>query len=336
MEQFVYVSANTTVMTVNTSDLPTTQKVVVLQADPAPNFTLPTYETGGRVLYFKEVTGISNVSQFRVDASGVSAAPGGLVILPSTHQLTVSSLNCLAMQLSPADKYNLLTMYRGSKVFSTMEMPSLTSVAVSASGSNSSLFVDLTYESKAVVLPTIPSLTGIYNKSPYFVIKDIYGNANTKPLFISTSGGASIDGLGPSIAMRNPFGAVELLGDLSANRWHIVNSYAGNYPDATIGPLIESQHTVSSSIVNVGVSSLSKVVYLPPASTVKGATFLIRDVFGKCSPISSIYISTVGLDTMDITKKTAQLNTSLQSFRVIAHNSTNYSVLQNYSFGFQY
>jgi hypothetical protein len=332
MEQFIYLENNTTLMTVSDPLPPYTEKVLPLLYGPISNFS-----TNGRAFFLKEVSGIPNVSQFRVLTS-----EAGILIPPSTTTLTVSSLQCMTFFESPYVNFNLMNVYRGTSVFSTLEMAPPTSLAVPVSGKNSSLFVDLTYQSKALVLPSLDSLTLNHIQSPYFLIKDAYGNANTKPLFLSSTAGATIDGLGASIAIRDKFASIEIAGDLSANRWHILNYYSGNFPEATIGPLIESQYSVSSSIVNVNVSSVSalegtsKVLYLPPASTVLGMSYTIRDTTGSCSPISSIYISTTGLDKIDVSNTLVQLSTSLQSFRVMAHNSTNYAILQNYTFGFEY
>lgn len=345
MTEYIFLLSNASILTVN-SPTPPTQKKVTFQSDASSNFL-----TNGRFFYVKEETGIPLDSRFQIELQGdFSEVPG--IIVPSTIGLTVSSLNCISLFESPFSNYNFMNMYRGTSVFSTMEMPPPTSKAVSASGKNSSLFVDLTYQSKAVVLPPLDSVTGsaldafdanlVLRQSPYFFIKDVYGNAHTNPLFLSTTAGATIDGLGPSIAIRNKFANIEIAGDLSANRWHILNYYSGNFPDATPGPLIEAQYTISSAIINVNVSSFqdlpgrSKVLYLPAASTVRGMSYTIHDVAGNCSPISSIYISTTGLDKIDLTNTLVQLSTSLQSFRVMAHNSTNYAVLQNYTFGFEY
>ena len=337
---------NVTITTVDTSGLPTIQRQLFIQQ--GSNLTSPPfYSNFGQVFYMKEVTGISNLSQFQVNTFS------NQIFFPSTASLTVPSLHCLSIQESPVNTFNILNMYRGTSVFSTMEMPPPTSVSVAPSGGNSSLFVDLTYQSKTIVLPSIQSFESginsylISGKDPYFLIKDIYGKANENPLFISTSAGDIIDGIGPSIAIRDPFASLEIVGQYYAagsiaKRWHILNYYSGNFPDATPGPLIPAQYTISSSIANVNVSTMvdvpgtSKVLYLPPASTVKGASYMIRDIVVTCSEISSIFISTTGLDTIEINKNLAQLSTSLQSFRVIAHNSTNYAVLQNYTFGFDY
>ena len=335
MTTYVTLQPNTSLLTIN-SPTPPSQKAVVIAETTNSNVN---FSTNGQYFYIKETTGIPLVSAFQVDPTYYNASG---IIVPSTTTLTVSSLHCISLFESPSINYNFMNMYRGTNVFSTMEMPPPTATAVSASGKNSSLFVDLTYESKAIVLPSLTSITSVSCNSPYFLIKDAYGNSYTKSLFLSTTAGATIDGLGPSIAIRNNFANIEIAGDLSANRWHILNYYSGNFPDAVPGPLIESQYTISSAVVNVNISSVqglpgtSKVLYLPAASSVRGMSYTIRDTTGSCSPISSIYISTTGLDKIDLTNTLVQLSTSLQSFRVMAHNSTNYAVLQNYTFGFNY
>ena len=329
------VSPSTTVMTVTFPISTSLLKVVQIPTETYSYYP-PDYSKIGRVLYIK-----AENSDIPFDLSNSSCNQYVLIeapnIISGTAYFSNASLQSITLQQSPLNNWTRLYAYGGAAVFSTMEMPSPTSVAVNASGSDSALFVDLTYHSKALVLPPIHSLTNTPNSGPYFTVKDVYGKANTKPLFISTSGGATIDGLGPSIAIRNPFASLELVGDLPSNRWHILNYYSGNFPDATPGPQITSEYTISSAIVNVNVSSIasqpgtSKVLYLPPASTVNGQSFMIRDVTGYCNEISSIFISTTGLDTIDIQKTFVQLSSVQQSFRVMAHNSTNYAVLQNYT-----
>ncbi len=89
------------------------------------------------------------------------------------------------------------------------------------------------------------------------------------------------------------------------------------------------EHYVSSAIVNVSVDTTSKVVYLPPADTVVGKTFLIRDPTGTCGNPNFIYISTIAGNTMNNTTNFVTMSIPYQSFRVVAQNTSNYAVIQN-------
>jgi hypothetical protein len=88
------------------------------------------------------------------------------------------------------------------------------------------------------------------------------------------------------------------------------------------------EHYVSSAIVNVAVDTTSKIVFLPPANTVVGKTFLIRDSTGACGT-NFIYISTLSGNTMNNTTNFVTMSIPYQSFRVVAQNTSNYAVIQN-------
>lgn len=208
MSVYYTLGLNTTLMTVDTSQQSSMKYVVIPSNDPSPDL-----DTKGRIVYLKEVTGVPNVSKFNVTwLSSYSS---------STITMVVSSLQCLNLLEYPADSYSPLNLYGGTARFSTMEAPSPTSVAVSIPGTKSALFIDLQTQSKALLLPPILS------NSPYFTMKDTYGYASINPLFLSTTGGASIDGLGASIGIRNNYASIELVGDPSLNRWHILSYYTG-------------------------------------------------------------------------------------------------------------
>lgn len=206
MSVYYTLNLNTTLMTVDTSQQSSMKYVVIPSNDPSPDL-----DTKGRIVYLKERTGVPNVSQFNVTwLSSYSS---------STITMVVSSLQCLQLLEYPADVYSPMNLYGGTAVFSTSQTPAPTSVAVTVPGTKSALFVDLQTQSKTLLLPPILS------NSPYFTIKDTYGNASTNPLFISTTGGATIDGLGASIGMNNNYGSIELVADPSLNRWHILSYY---------------------------------------------------------------------------------------------------------------
>jgi hypothetical protein len=95
------------------------------------------------------------------------------------------------------------------------------------------------------------------------------------------------------------------------------------------------EYIVSSPIVNVDVSTLtSKIVFLPPASTVIGQSFTIRDSTGavfnpSIMPTRYIYVSTIGVDLFNNTTNSITFSIPYQSLRVIAQNTSNYAVIQN-------
>lgn len=89
-------------------------------------------------------------------------------------------------------------------------------------------------------------------------------------------------------------------------------------------------YQISSTLVNVDVSFASKTVQLPPASTVLGRMFLIRDLSGNASTPPSYYfttVSTTGLDTFDFTTNPISLASPYASVRLIAQSTTNYAIL---------
>lgn len=89
-------------------------------------------------------------------------------------------------------------------------------------------------------------------------------------------------------------------------------------------------YQISSSVVNVNVNIENKTVQLPPASTILGKLFLIRDSTGFAGFPNTITVSTTGLDTIDYQSPpayTLQLSTRFESVRLIAQNTSNYSIL---------
>lgn len=218
MSYYYTVNSNTTLLAVNTSNAPNEQKNVVLY----PNSMTPAAVAEGRLLYLKEAYGSNSlINSFNVVTNFCT-------IYPSTTLFTVSSLACLTLQEYPSTIYNIINLYGGKTVFSTMEAPSPTSVAVNIPPTTSAVFVDLQTQSKTVILPELNTLTTNTSQSPLFTIKDRYGNASVNPLFLSTSGYLeTIDGLGNSIAIRDNNAVIEVMGDYSKNRWHILNYFNG-------------------------------------------------------------------------------------------------------------
>lgn len=90
-------------------------------------------------------------------------------------------------------------------------------------------------------------------------------------------------------------------------------------------------YLISSPVVNVDVSLLSKIVQLPPASTVLGKMFIVRDSTGVSGFPNTINVSTTGLDTVDYQNITPlnqiQLGSAYESIRLVAQSTTNYAIL---------
>ncbi len=89
---------------------------------------------------------------------------------------------------------------------------------------------------------------------------------------------------------------------------------------------------ISSAINNVDVTDTKKIVYLPPASTILGQSLWVHDKTGA-GFFSTIFVSTIGVDTIDFTYGFNTLNTYLEiagtyvSRRFIAQSTTNYSII---------
>ena len=206
-------NTNTTFMVVQVID---TGKGVVLTSNP-PSFVSP---TEGRIVYIKGTSGSApTLLDFSINCST------GVTIFPGFTNRSVQPYHCVTLLENPTNTYNLLNYYNGSVV--DYAEPDVTSVAVPISGDKSFLFVDLQTQSKAILLPSINSLTMSNTQSPYFMIKDNYGYAGTNNLYVSTTASASIEGLGNSIRLQANYCAIELVGDKNLNRWHIVNFYGG-------------------------------------------------------------------------------------------------------------
>ena len=250
MSVYYSVDQNTTVVTVDTSVVSSMKYVVIPPNDPSPDLDIR-----GRTIYFKEITGIPGVSQFNVNWLSSSVV----------NQVTVSSLECLSVLEYPADYYTPLTFYGGTSVFNAVETPIDTTV-VNLPSSKSITFVDLRTESKTVLLPEIASLA-TSSQSPFFTIKDIYGSASNRPLYLSTTGGATIDGIGESIAIRNNYASIDILGDASLNRWHILNYYTPPSTDSNYWFLVDSDLTIWTANLDFTKLTNTTVILPVPANT---------------------------------------------------------------------
>ena len=97
------------------------------------------------------------------------------------------------------------------------------------SPNTSLIFVDLTNESKTVLLPQISEITPNSNLSMTYTIKDINGMASFSTLFITTPGSDLIESYTPPIiAIDDNYAAVDFVAQPQTNTWLITNYYYGN------------------------------------------------------------------------------------------------------------
>lgn len=196
----------------------TRNKSVTLASNaPVPNSTIE-----GRIIYLK----MSPQSTLTNSTLSVVCSPGVNIYSTFTQRL-LSTNYCVALQETPTNVYTLLNYYTNTATVNNTSPPGA-SVAVSLPGGRSVAFVDLRTQSKAIVLPSIASLTSSNSQAPYFVVKDLYGVAQVRPLYLSTVGGATFDGRGTTLVSSDNSCAIELVGDRSLNRWHILNYFTGS------------------------------------------------------------------------------------------------------------
>lgn len=103
------------------------------------------------------------------------------------------------------------------------------STAVYPSPNTSLVFVNLTNQSKTVVLPEISQISPNSNLSMTYTIKDINGMAAFSTLFISTTAGNLLETYVPPIlAIDDNYASVDLVAQPQTNTWLITNYYYGN------------------------------------------------------------------------------------------------------------
>lgn len=104
-------------------------------------------------------------------------------------------------------------------------------------------------------------------------------------------------------------------------------------PLPTYGRMALPTYLLSTSVINVDCQQSSKVILLPPASTIQGVSLLVRDCAGTASDVSTVFVSTMGLDTLDKYAIRVPISTAYQSIRFVAWKPTEYAILQNYTQG---
>lgn len=210
------INTNTTLFTALLYDV---TNITILKNPVSPNES-----TEARIVYVKGTGNISTLegSYLRMNC------PTGVQFYPNFNFRFVYPYWCATLQQYPTNTYNLFNIYTDSIAYG-YENPAPASVAVNVPANNSFLFVDLQSQSKSLVLPTLNSLQANTSSSPYFVIKDVYGSANTNNLFISTSGvNETFEGRSNSLKLSTNYACVELAGDINLNRWHILNFFNGS------------------------------------------------------------------------------------------------------------
>lgn len=173
-----------------------------------------------RVVYTKALAS-PNPSAILQITPAASATINGIPLynLSTNYALSIqaSGSNWGILNRYPA----LLNNYTATDIASSTE--------VYPSPNTSLVFVNLTNESKAVVLPQISQISPKSNLSMTYTIKDINGMARFSTLFVKTSGGDLIESYPtPILAIDDNYAAVDFVAQPQTNRWLITNYYYGN------------------------------------------------------------------------------------------------------------
>ena len=187
------------------------------------NLQIPfTNSTIGRVVYVKEASDAPAPSIMSVQPS-----PGTFV--QGSTLLYLSACQCLMLQAFSTNNWAILGAYNGLNVFSTQLSP-VNSVVVNPSMKVSNIFVDVTTQSKCVVLPLIDSLTASASTCPFYTIKDINGNSETSTIYISSSGGDTFENstIKNALRLETNYASIDLAANPLQNKWHILNYYNGS------------------------------------------------------------------------------------------------------------
>lgn len=314
---FYTLSTSTSFLTADTSDFGLEKHITLPQPNP------------GRLFYMKSISEIPPIPAYVQTSANM---------IDYISTLGFSSFQAVTLQANQTG-YNLLNLYNGASVFSTFATPLSNAVVVNPSMNATVLFLDLRTESKLVQLPKIQSISPTQSDCLSLTIKDLYGNAGTSSLFIRAAPDDLIDNLSypggvtsTSITLADPYCSIDLIASPPQESWYIQNYYKGDLSTLEgVDPI--SSFYFSASVVNVNCSNLSKILTLPPASTVQGQGVTIRDTTGICGLISSIHISTQGLDVLDTRLSTVSLYNSYQSVRLMPTSQTNWAILQNFTTG---
>lgn len=91
--------------------------------------------------------------------------------------------------------------------------------------------------------------------------------------------------------------------------------------------------TPTLPVVNVAVSTTSKFIDLPDATSNAGRIYLIHDFTGDCTNSSTICVKAIGTDTIDILTSTIYLSSPFQSVKVMSDGASNWMILEDYKKG---
>jgi hypothetical protein len=173
-----------------------------------------------RVVYTKALSSPDPTAILQITPAGSETINGNALYNVSTNyavSIQASATNWGILNRYPA----LLNNYTATAISS--------STAVFASPNTSLIFVDLTNESKIVVLPQISRISPTSNLSMTYTIKDVNGMAAFSTLFVSTSGGDLIESYQtPILAIDDNYAAVDLVAQPQTNTWLVTNYYYGN------------------------------------------------------------------------------------------------------------
>jgi hypothetical protein len=214
--QSISVSSTTSYLSVNSQSniYPTSYKQIQLPVIDTP--------TVGRMIYVKDIMSTPNLSSY---FASIAADTGNLI--DSRSSISVSTLTAVTLQAN-TNAWNIHNIYNGYAVFSTNATIDVGAAVVQAPVDRSLLMVDLQAQSKVVVLPSLSQTAPLSSPSLFLTLKDVYGFAAARPMYLSTTAGNTIDGRITTLKLTTNFASIDLLANLSNNQWNIVNFYAGN------------------------------------------------------------------------------------------------------------
>jgi hypothetical protein len=179
----------------------------------------------GRVLYLKEAAESEGSPVF-------SVATVPQMFVQNSTILYLNSNEALTLQYFSSLNYGILGGYPGVSTFATCLQSNADPTGaqiVNPSLQTSTWLVDLRTQSKALVLPPIASIGSNVSQAPFYTVKDIYGNAATNNLFISSSVDNILEHrstLG-CIRINQNYASIDLAANRFLNKWHILNYYDG-------------------------------------------------------------------------------------------------------------
>ena len=276
--------------------------------------------------YIKDATQSPAIAYIQVNPIGsyINNSPSVLYVKSTQSILLHKNLDSAFLDLlgayTPNDPY----------AFSTTQLP-VNSRSVNPTLTTSQLFLDLRTESKTIVLPPISDIPCDSTRLPYYSIKDVYGNAGSSSLFLSTSGNAILDRplIGNATKLNSNFAAIDLTANVDTNRWQILNYFNGEVSTSAGLELPPSSVYISSPISYVNNTKTHKVIMLPTASTVLQGVFTIKNQ-NQDGIFSTILVSTQRNDFIEDRLSTLVLGYPFESLRFTVPSSTRYSVTSRY------